>query len=389
MISGIIAEFNPFHNGHAYLLEQARKYSDGVIAVMSGNLVQRGDIAIYPKHIRAYSALKNGADIVIALPAGWSMSVAENFAFGGISLLKNTKVVDRVVFGCETASPSLLCETANIINSHDFTNVVKSFLSTGISYANARQKAVESFSQECSEILSSPNNILAVEYICAINKLNFTTEIFPVKRIGVGHDSNKTCNNFSSASNIRELIRKNCNYSDFVPSNLLSTMNESEFADISIIDASLMFKLRSLTLEEIKLLPDISEGIENRIFQAIKDAKSLNDLCMRVKTKRYTYSRIKRIILSACFSIDNSYLKKQPPYIQVLGINKKGEEILSHIIKKSDIPVVVSNREISKLEGFAKSVFEKEAHIDDLYGLSFKTYKKSGTAYTLPLVKVD
>ena len=389
LISAVIAEFNPFHNGHAYLLNKARENSEAVIAVMSGNFVQRGDIAIYPKHLRAMFALKNGADMVIALPAGWSMSGAENFAFGGVSLLKSTKIVDRIVFGCETDKPKLLFETANILLSSELNKHIKSHLSDGITYASARQKAVNEISGDCADILNSPNNILAVEYILAMNKLNFTAEVLPIKRIGAAHDSSFVIGNFSSASNIRKLIRDNNKYSEFVPKNILIDMQENEFADISLIDKALMFKLRSLTLAEIKNLPDISEGIENRIFDAIKFANSLDDLCERIKTKRYTYSRIKRIILSACFGIDASYLKKEPPYIQVLGVNNTGKSLLSEMNKIANIPVIVSNKDFNNLSGFGKSVFDNEAIADNLYGLAFRNYKNSGTAYTQPIVKID
>ncbi len=389
MISSVIAEFNPFHNGHAYLLKQARKNSQAVIAVMSGNFVQRGDIAVYPKHLRTMYALNNGADMVIALPAGWSMSGAENFAFGGVSLLKNTKIVDRIVFGCETDEPKRLFETADILASAGLNERIKFYLSDGITYAAARQKAVREISDCCADILSSPNNILAVEYISAMNKLNFSAEILPVRRIGVDHDSSFTTDGFSSASHIRKLIIDGEDFSAFVPRNILEAMKNNEFADISLIDNALMFKLRSLSLEQIKLLPDISEGIENRIFDTIKYASSLEDLCERIKTKRYTYSRIKRIILSACFGIDASCLKKEPPYIQVLGVNNTGKALLSAMIKKADIPIVVSNKDINSLSDFAKAVFEKEACADDLYGLAFKTRKNSGAAYTQPLIKID
>lgn len=389
MVSAVIAEFNPFHNGHAYLLEFAGRDSDSVIAVMSGNFVQRGDIAVYPKHLRALMALKNGADMVISLPAGWSMSGAENFAFGGVSLIKNTKIVDRIVFGAETDSAALLKNTAEIFNSDSINKPIKRYLSSGITFAAARQKAVSEISEECAEILSTPNNILAIEYLSAMNKLHFNAEILPVKRVGAQHDSFSVTGNFSSASNIRKMIINGEDYTFFVPQNIVGLMKENEYSDTSLIDASLMFKLRSLSLDDIKKLPDISEGIENRIFEAIKSAESLDDLCEKIKTKRYTYSRIKRIILSACFGIDASYIKKEPPYIQVLGVNNTGKELLSEIVKKADIPVLVSAKDINALEGYAKTVFETEAVADDLYGLAFRTYKKSGSAYALPLVKID
>lgn len=389
MISGVIAEFNPFHNGHAYLLSQARINSEAVICVMSGNFVQRGDIAIYPKHIRAQAALKNGADMVIALPAGWSMSGAENFALGGVSLLKSTSVVDRIVFGCETEEQQLLYKTVEILKDKNTDLSLKKHLSSGITYAAARMLAVKERCEKCADILSLPNNILATEYISAAHKLKFNAEMLPVKRFGAEHDSEIASKNFASASHIRNLIRKGCDYSSFVPENSIELMTKNEFSDISRIDNSLLFKLRSLSLDDIKNLPDISEGIENRIFDAIKTAHSIEDLCQKIKTKRYTYSRIKRIILSACFGIDNSFHKKEPPYIHVLGVTAKGKELLSKIASRSQIPLILSNKDISGLSGFAGKVFNTESLADDLYGLAFTSYKKSGSNYSLPLIKSE
>lgn len=389
MISAVIAEFNPFHNGHAYLLKQAAAKSDAVIAVMSGNFVQRGDIAIYPKHIRAEAALKNGADMVISLPAGWSMSGAENFAFGGISLIKSIKIADRIVFGCETDDKALLRKTADIVSSPVLDTKIKEYLPNGITYAAARQKAVADICAECADILKTPNNILATEYICAMNKLGFNGEILPVRRIGTQHDSTEICDSFSSASNLRKLIINGDNISEFVPKSALELFENNEYSDISLLDSALMFKLRSLKVDDIKQLPDISEGIENRIYEAIKTASSINDLCEKIKTKRYTYSRIKRIILSAGFGMSASFIKQEPPYIHVLGVTTKGKALLSEISKKSDLPVIASSKDISALSGFAKSVFENEAKADDLYGLAFKTYKTCGSAYTLPLIKTE
>ncbi len=388
MISAIIAEFNPFHNGHAYILEQAQKNSDAVIAIMSGNFVQRGDISIYPKHTRAEIALKNGADLIIALPAGWSMSGAENFAFGGISLIKNTKITDRIVFGAETDNADVLRKTSEFLSSQTLAESIKSFLSSGITFASARQKALEKLSAECAEILTTPNNILATEYICAMNKLNFNGEIHPIKRIGINHDSNAVSGVFTSASNIRKLILNNEDWTAFVPKNSVDILKGSDFSDFSLIDSSVIFKLRSLTLSDIQELPDISEGMENRIFEAIKTAKSVDGLCNKIKTKRYTYSRIRRIVMSAAFGIDKSFIKKEPPYIHVIGVNSRGKELLSQIKSKSDIPVIVNAKDAKLLDGFAKKVFETECVADDLYGLSFPSRKNCGTMYTEPLITV-
>ena len=389
MISAVVAEFNPFHNGHAYLLSKAKENCDAVIAIMSGNFVQRGDLAIYEKHLRAEFALKNGADLVVALPAGWSMSGAENFAFGAVSVIKNLKIAERIVFGCENDSLSLLNKTADILDSGELNLKIKDYLSKGITYAAARQQAVAEIDGKCSEILSLPNNILATEYIRAAKKLSFPAEFLPVKRIGVDHDSDSIIENVASASKIREIIKSNGDFSKLVPENILKQMHNNEASDLALIDSALLFKLRSLSIDNIKNLPDISEGIENRIYECIKTAKTFDELCNKIKTKRYTYSRIKRILLCACFGIDSSFLKAVPPYIHIIGATAKGIDMISAIHKISDTPIIVSAKDGLSLDGFAKKVFDTERVADDLYALSFKTPKNSGGALTYPLIKLN
>jgi len=272
MVSGVICEFNPFHNGHLHLIDNAKKNGSNIICVMSGNFVQRGEIALYEKHIRARSALLNGADLIINLPVGWSMSGAENFAIGGISLLKDTGIVDRVVFGCENDDLELLKNTADFISSNEFSVNLKNYISKGLTFASARKKAVESFSKTAAEILCSPNNILAVEYIRAAEKLGFNTDFFPVLRIGTSHNSLVPKDNFSSASAIREMIKNNEAFENYIPKSTYDLLMASPSSKFENIENAILFMLRSLSLDDLKKMPDISEGIENRIYEKIKTA---------------------------------------------------------------------------------------------------------------------
>lgn len=390
MVSGIICEFNPFHNGHKYLLDSAKKNSDFVVCVMSGNFTQRGEIAFFEKHIRTEMALKNGADIVIDLPAAWSMSGAENFAFGGISLLNSCGIVDKIVFGCENNNLDLLKKTADLLEDKKILSDTKHFLTDGITFAKARQTAISQNFPDCAEILDKPNNILAIQYISASQKIGYNVKFEPVLRVGVDHDSEESVDNFTSASNLRSMILNNdiSSIKKYVPENIFEIINKKQHSDFSLLDTAIMFKLRSLTLEDIKKLPDISEGIENRIFEKIKVSDNFDELLNNIKTKRYTLARIRRILMCAAFNIDNTFINQKPPYIKILGYKESSKELLSQIAKKADIPVIINSKDIDKLDNFGKKVFNNELISSDLYSLAFKKPYNCNIELTLPVVKI-
>lgn len=390
MISGVICEFNPFHNGHKYLLESAKKHSDYVVCVMSGNFTQRGEISLIEKHARAKMAIKNGADIVIDLPVGWSMAGAENFALGGVSLLHSTNIVDNIVFGCEDSNIEKLMKTASLLKNENILETIKTFSATGITFAKAREKAFESIAPECAEILKKPNNILAVQYIHTAIELDFNCTFSPVSRIGAEHDSFERSDIYASASYIRENILngnfdevKNC-----IPDNITEDIIQNKHAKFDLLEKAIMFKLRSLSLDDFKKLPDVSEGIENRIFEQIKYSKSFSELIDNVKTKRYTMARIRRLLMSAAFGIDNSYSKKKPPYIKILAYSINAEHLVSKIVKHSDLPVIINTKDIEKLNDFGKIVFENQNMTTNLYSLAFDEPIDCGTEYTLPIIKI-
>ena len=390
MISSVIAEFNPFHNGHAYLLQKAKEESDALICVMSGNFVQRGDTAIFDKRKRTEFALKNGADLVISLPVGWSMSTAENFAFGGISLLKNTQIVDRVVFGSECSDINLLNKTADIISQDGFDHKVKEIMRDGVSYATARQQAVKVYSDELSHTLSKPNNTLAVEYILAAKKLGFSPAYCSVNRVGVEHNSYDGNEEYMSGSALRELIKSGDfkQIEKYVPTNILNDLITENFSDIERLNYALLFKIRSMSKEELSKIPDVSEGLENRIFDLAKRSKNLFELAENIKTKRYTLARIRRVLMCAAFGITNEFLKKEPPYIHILGCTLKGEELIKEIAKKSKLPLIISAKDALNLEGFAKKTFELEEHTSNLYSMSFSPMLDSYSEYSQKLIKI-
>ena len=377
---GIIAEFNPLHTGHEYLLARAKELGD-VVCVISSNFVQRGDTAIAPKEIRAKAALLKGADLVAELPVFWSMSTAQNFALGGVSSLVNLGC-DTLVFGSEEGEIKPLLEIADILLSDDFPLVLNRYLKDGITFASARQKACEKLGCKTG-ILDKPNNNLGIEYIVAAKKLGANLEFKTVKRQGADHDSAEE-KEFVSASLLREKLlsgdRDFCQ--KYMSADVLDLFSPDNLSDIKNIETSILAVLRTKTLEDLKKLPDISEGVENKLFSAIKVATDLNSLYNEIKVKRYPMARIRRLVLTAFLGLDNSFFMKEVPFVRVLGFNKTGEDVLKKATKTSKVPIVTK---VSSIKDTA--LFGAENLSADLYALSLKKPLESGKNYTLKLIK--
>ena len=386
-VVGIIAEFNPLHKGHEYLIAKAKEQGT-VVAVISGNFVQRGDTAIAEKRIRAEAALRCGVDLVLELPVLWSMSTAENFALGGVSILKNIGC-DKIMFGSECGDILSLCKAADILLSDSFSENLSAKLESGITFAAAREAAAKEAGL-IEDILSKPNNNLAIEYIKAAKKCGFSLEFQTVKRVGAEHDSFEEAE-FVSASLLREKL-KTGDYdfcSKYMSKTALSLFTPDTISDISLLDRAVLSVLRTKTEDELKRLPDVSEGVENKLFSSIKLAENVNNLYNRVKVKRYTLARIRRLVLSGFIGADNSFFMKPPPYIRVLGFNKKGEEQLKLGARASKIPVIARVADIKKLGLAARGVFETECRATDLFGLSLQKPLKCGLEYTSKIIKTE
>lgn len=384
---GIIAEFNPLHKGHEYLINEAKKQGT-VVAVISGNFVQRGETAIAEKRIRAEAALKSGVDLVVELPVLWSMSTAENFALGGVTALKGIGC-DSIIFGSECGDTAPLEKAADILLGSEFSENLAKKLDSGVTFAAAREAAAA----ECGligDILSKPNNNLAIEYIKAANRLKLDINFSTVKRIGADHDS-KAEAEFVSASLLREKLK--CGDYDFcrkyMSESVLSLFSPETISDINTIDRAILAVLRTKSPEILKTLPDLSEGVENKLFSAIRLAENTEDLYNIIKVKRYTLARIRRLTLSAFIGADNSFFMKPQPYIRVLGFNKKGEAQLKTAAATETIPIVVKPSEIKALGDGALKVFETECRATDLFGLSLAKPLKCGLEYTAKIIKTE
>lgn len=377
-ICGIVAEYNPFHNGHKYHIEKTKELygATHIVAVMSGNFTQRGDIAVMDKFRRAETALKNGVDLVIELPVPFALGSAEQFATGSVSLLNSLGCVDMISFGSECGDLSLLEETAGAVLFAQQNENFFRYMKNGDPYPVALQKTIEQYyEEEIIDALAEPNNTLAVEYLKALGECGSSIKPVTIKRFGAGHDSSSTTENNASASMIRKLILSGQEVSSYVPE-----LPETDFADIRRLETAILAKLRTMTPSEIEKAPNVLMGLENRIYKAARVSGNLAELFMLIKTKRYTMARIRRIVMSVFLGIKKSDLKNPPSYVRILGMNERGREILS--AASCSLPMDTSLKALSGSGEKQKRLASLEERAGNLYGLAFEKKRPCGTEFT-------
>ena len=347
-VVAIIGEYNPFHNGHAYHIQKTKEITkaDYVVSIISGSFVQRGNVSLIDKWAKADMALCNGVDLVIELPTVYSISSAENFAYGAIKILNSLKVVDTLSFGCEFCDLSVLQKIADTLieEPHEFKTLLEHELSKGISFPKARENALLMYLNDIrkyANILSSPNNILAIEYLKALKKTKSKIKPIAIQRINVGYNELEIKNNFASATAIRQKIIENkpSGLSKLMPSKsykiLYDSIQKGHYVkDITAFEKQIFYILRKMKIEDIANLPDIAEGLENSIKNSADSCNTISEFMNIIKTKRYTATRIQRILLYALLGITKDDMKnsyKIQPYIRVLGMNEKGKQLVSRI----------------------------------------------------------
>lgn len=380
-ICGIVAEYNPFHNGHKYHIEKTKELygATHIAVVMSGNFTQRGDTAIFDKFRRTEIALKYGADLVIELPVAYALGSAEQFAAGAVSLLNSLGCVEMISFGSECGDVSLLEETAGAVMFAQQNDDFFAYMRSGDSYPVALQKTIEKYYEEdIIDALTAPNNTLAVEYLKALSEYGSSIKPVTIKRVGTQHDSGKTSGYYASAAQIRRSIMSGEDIRAFVPE--LPAAYDTDYADIRCLETAILAKLRTMSPEELEKAPNVLMGLENRIYKAARASTNLAELYMLVKTKRYTMSRIRRIIMAEFIGIKKSDLKGSPPYVRILGMNSKGKEILS--AAECSLPMDTSLRPLSEMGNRAARTASLEARAGDLYALAFQKKRVCGLDYT-------
>lgn len=382
-IAAVICEFNPFHNGHKYLLSEIKNLGyECIIGVMSGSFTQRGEVAITDKFERAKVALENGADLIIEMPAPYAVASAQIFAKGGADIIKATGVVDKVFFGSECGDTEILKMAALATKDEKVITLLKEFMAEGDYYPQAIEKAVkEIYSSEISDILASPNNTLGVEYIKELEGSGIETGT--IKRIAVEHDSTASKGDFASASLIRELIFKGKDTTAFVPDGDFSNPAATEFGERAV-----MYKLKNMNIEDFESLPDVKEGLHNRIYCAVKKCSTLEELLFEIKTKRYTLARLRRIITCAVLGITKDLQSTPLPYLRILGMTDTGKEALSLISKKTKLPIVTNVAPALKsLDEKAREMLMCDIRATDIRTIFEKEISASGADFSTAMIK--
>lgn len=405
-VLGIIAEYNPFHNGHLYHINESKKAvgADYTIAIMSGNFVQRGDTSLVDKWSKANMALQSGVDLVIELPVIYSISSAENFASGSIKILNSLKIVDYLSFGSELCDVNLLNEFANVLYAQpkEYLSILNHELGKGFSYPKARENALLMYLNDIrkyANILSSPNNILAIEYLKALKQENSPIIPVSIRRNKVDYNSTEIVDGFASATAIRKIALTNDVWSlrKAMPKPSFDIMYEQlrsgkTVSDLSKFEHEIIYNLRRMSLSEIADLPDVTEGLENLIKNAANSCNTIDELISIIKSKRYTTTRLKRILVYCLLGItkkDMQNSKKVTPYIRVLGCNEKGKELLSGIAHaNSKLDIITSPRKFLDTSNnkILKSMLEKDIFATDVYTIGYDYDSCSNLDFTTPIV---
>ena len=392
----ITAEYNPFHKGHRWQLEQVRAAGASHVAVvMSPNFTQRGTPAIFPKRLRAQAALQNGADLVLELPVCYALAGAQRFAFGAVQLAAAMGCVDLLAFGAEDADLVQLRQACTALRQEEVNQTIRQLLPSGITFAKARERAVAVvYGEETALLLQKPNNILAIEYLCQLEKLpDAHIQPLALGRIGNTHDG-EPVGEFASASFLRGLMLEGRweQAQQYLPQNVWQlyrqAQQDGQFADLQLGERAVLSALRRMEQKEMAQLADLSEGLENRLYRASREACSLEQLYAAVKSKRYPLARVRRLVMNAFLQLPAQMQTMPPPYLRVLGMNERGKQILSAMKKTASLPVSTSLMKLARSTQAARQWAQVEAAACDQYSIFCQQIQASGSDWSLPFVSL-
>ena len=409
-VLGIIAEYNPFHNGHLHHLIESKKItnSDYTIAIMSGNFTQRGEVSIVDKWEKTRTAINNGIDLVIELPTLYAISSAENFASGAIKILNSLGIVDFLSFGSESNDISILDDIANVLafEPAQYKTLLSHELARGESFPKARENAVMMYLNNVrrfANVLSSPNNILGIEYLKSLRRQKSKIQPITIKREGSKYNDIKIprSSRFASATAIRNLCQSTDDITPlqkFIPETSFDILEENikkgNFVkNLSTFDKEIIYTLRKMSTDEIANLPDVSEGLEFALKTAANQCNSVVELLSIIKTKRYTQTRLQRILLYTILGITKKDMEISmsipAPYVRILGFNDKGQELLSEISKKNKkLEIITSVKKFMDKKGNdnLKLLMNKDIWATDVYTLGYDYESKANLDYTHKLI---
>ena len=361
---GIVAEYNPFHNGHLYQINKIKeKYPDyAIVVVMTGNFTERGDISLLDKFSRSEIALQNGVDLVVELPFPFATQSADTFAYGAITLLEKLNV-EKVIFGSESDNVSDLEEIVDCqLNNPEFDRLVHIYSKFGNNYPTSLSLALNDLT---GKVIDTPNDLLGISYIKAIKQNNYKIKYETIKRTNNYH-STEINNEIASATSIRNAIKKKEDISTLVPNNSLEYYNNLHFID----DYFTYLKYKILTDKDLSIYQTVSEGIENLMKKEIINCNNYSEFVEKLQSKRYTTNKIQRMLLHILvnFTKEEASSMKDITYIRLLGFSNSGREYLNSIKKELDIPL------ISKINRTKDKMLEFEIETTKIYALPYKNY---------------
>ena len=366
---GIIAEFNPLHNGHLYLINKIKeKYEDAsIILVLSGNYTQRGIPSIIDKWKKTELSLKLGIDLVVELPFPFSTQSADYFAYGATTILNYLKV-DKLIFGSESNDIKVLEKIVDAQKDDKFNTLVKLYCKSGYNYPTALSLSLEELT---NEKITTPNDLLGISYIKAIKENNYNIEVETIKRTNDYHEEELE-KDISSATSIRKALKEGIDISNQVPKIELDYLNELHYID----DYFNIIKYKIITEDDLSIYQTVDKEIIKKLKKEILNSNNIDDYIKKIKTKRYTYNKISRMLLHILTNFTKEKAKKynKISYIRVLGINNTGRNILNSIKKDIEIPI------ISKITKEKDPMLEYELEVDKIYYLN-STYTNDNLIY--------
>lgn len=400
-VLGIIAEYNPLHNGHLYHIQNAKEKAKAeyVIAVITGNFTQRGNTSIINKWEKAKMALEAGVDLVVELPVVYSVSSAENFADGAIKILKQLSVT-HISFGMEASNIADLNNIAKIFTNEpeEFSSILKNELKTGVSYPKAKQNALVKYTknEDYEKIITGSNNILAIEYLKAIKRHRANIIPIGIKREKVFYNSKKIIDEYASSTGIRHLLLNNQfdEITKVVPSFTFDTIienmkNGTYSKDLTKYSDLIIYKLRTMTKEAIGNLPGVTEGLENVIKNSANKTNNIIELINMIKSKRYTQTKIQRILIYAILGItkqDMEIAQRIIPYIRILGCNPKGKRIISKVDSKAKLITSLKKFEETNYNRRYKRLIDIDKNATDVYTIGYTNNSKAGLDFTTGMI---
>ena len=371
---GIVAEYNPFHSGHQYQIRKIREICGAdtpIVAVMSGDFVQRGEAAAYDKFTRAAAAVGCGVSLVIELPLPWSLSSAEGFARGGVGLLGATGVVDTLSFGSESGDLAALEKTAAALDTPAFSEALKASLTGGTPFAAARAKAAQALLGNAAAVLDTPNDLLAVEYLRAAAKLGYTFKYNPIRREGSVHDG------AGSASELRARLREGESLSGRIPDEAWDVFRRADEAGRGYVSpeslrTALLSRLREKTPEDFAAVPDAAEGLHFRLYEAARRGASAEEIADLAKSKRYAHARLRRMVMCAVLGVRAGDAGDVPPYLRVLAFDAQGAALLREMKMCASLPVIVKSARVRDENEAVRRVFDLGSRAHNLYVLGWE-----------------